>query len=145
MLARWQTFPEMSSLQRQLNRLFDEMLTPTWREGETFLGNPAVEVSETENEIHVKLEIPGIKPEDIDIQVTKESIAISGERKQESKTEEHGVTKSEFRYGRFQRVLPLPAYVENNNVSAEYKDGILTVVLPKTDEEKHKVVKVQVS
>lgn len=145
LLTRWQPFSEMSSLQRQLNRLFDDRLMSHWPDDDTLLLNPPVELSETDEAIHLKLEIPGMKSEDLDIQVTKDSVAISGERKQENKTEENGVTKTEFRYGRFQRVIPLGASVQNTDVTAEYKDGILTIVLPKTDEEKNKVVKVQIA
>ena len=69
-------------------------------------------------------------------------VAISGERKSETKSEEKGITRSEFRYGKFQRVIPLPARIENTNVTAEYKDGILELTLPKSEAEKNKVVKV---
>jgi HSP20 family protein len=85
-----------------------------------------------------------MEAKDLDINVTKDSVSITGERKQESKTEEGGVTRTEFRYGKFQRVIPLPARVENTNVVAEYNNGILTLVLPKAEEEKNKVVKVNI-
>lgn len=78
----------------------------------------------------------------MDVQVTENSVHVSGERKQETKTEDKGVTKSEFHYGKFQRVIPLPARIQNTNVTAEYKDGILNLTLLKTDAEKNKVVKV---
>jgi len=70
------------------------------------------------------------------------AVAISGERKSEKKTEDNGRTVTEFHYGKFQRVIPLSARVENTNVTAEYKDGILNLTLPKTTQEKNKVVKV---
>ena len=78
----------------------------------------------------------------MDVQVTENAVHISGERKSETKTEDKGVTKSEFHYGKFQRVIPLPAHIQNTNVKAEYKDGILNLTLPKTEQEKNKVVKV---
>jgi HSP20 family protein len=83
-----------------------------------------------------------MEAKDIDIQVTAEAVAISGERKSEIKTEEKGMTRTEFRYGKFRRVIPLPVRIQNTNVSADYKDGILTLTLPKAEEEKNKVVKV---
>ncbi|MBP0038351.1 MAG: Hsp20/alpha crystallin family protein, partial [Roseofilum sp. SID1] len=92
----------------------------------------------------IKLEVPGMKPDDLDIQVTAEAVSISGERRSERTTEEKGVTRSEFRYGQFQRVIPLPNRIQNNNVEAEYKEGILHLTLPKVEEEQHKVVKVKV-
>ena len=69
-------------------------------------------------------------------------IAIYGERKSETKSEENGRIRSEFRYSKFQRVISLPARIQNTNVTADYKDGILNLTLPKSEEEKNKVVKV---
>jgi HSP20 family protein len=86
-----------------------------------------------------------MEAKDLDIQVTMDRVAISGERKSETKTEEHGVTRSEFHYGKFSRVIPLPARIQNTNVTADYKDGILNLTLPKAEEEKNKVVKIDLS
>jgi HSP20 family protein len=96
----------------------------------------------TQEAIHLKLEVPGIEAKNLDVQVTQNAVSISGERKEETKTEEKGVTKSEFHYGKFQRVIPLPARIQNTQVQAEYKDGILSLTLPKSEKEKNKVVKV---
>ncbi len=82
---------------------------------------------------------------DLDIQATLEAVSVSGDRKSETKTEDKGMTRTEFRYGKFQRVIPLPGRINNSHVQAEYKDGILTLTLPKAEEEKNKVVKVKVS
>ena len=71
-------------------------------------------------------------------------MAIAGERKSETETNENGKTRSEFRYGKFQRVIPLPVRIENTNVTADFKDGILHLNLPKSNEEKNKVVKVSI-
>ena len=79
---------------------------------------------------------------DLDVQVTENAVAISAERKSEKKTEDNGRTVTEFHYGKFQCVIPLSAQIENDKVQAEYKDGILNLTLPKTTEEKNKVVKV---
>ncbi|MBD2431236.1 MULTISPECIES: Hsp20/alpha crystallin family protein [Fischerella] len=141
-LVRWEPFREIDTLQRQMNRLFDELM-PTVREtanGITFV--PAAEMEETPDAIHLKLEVPGMDAKDLDVQVSADSVSIMGERKSETKTEEKGMTRTEFRYGKFQRVIPLPARVQNTNVQAEYKDGILKLTLPKAEEEKNKVVKV---
>ncbi|PMB02972.1 molecular chaperone [Fischerella thermalis CCMEE 5198] len=141
-LVRWEPFREIDTLQRQMNRLFDELM-PTVREtanGITFV--PPAEMEETPDVIHLKLEVPGMDAKDLDVQVSADSVSIMGERKSETKTEEKGMTRTEFRYGKFQRVIPLPARVQNTNVQAEYKDGILKLTLPKAEEEKNKVVKV---
>ncbi len=83
-----------------------------------------------------------LQKENIDIQVSADSVAITGERKSEETKEENGVTRSEFHYGRFQRIIPLPARVQNATAAAEYKDGILNLHLPKDVEEQKRVVKV---
>jgi HSP20 family protein len=142
-LVRWQPFREIESMQRQLDRLFDSMTSTgegSFNGGISFM--PAVEMNETSDAIHLKLEVPGLEAKDLDVQVTKEAVSISGERKSESKTEENGVTRSEFRYGSFRRVIPLPAQIQNDKVEAEFKNGLLTLNLPKAEEEKNKVVKV---
>lgn len=144
-LIRYNPWQEMSSLQRQLNRLFDDALAPdNWDEWGNLSKIPAAELSETDDAIHLKLEVPGMEAKDLDIQVMADRVAIAGERKSETKSEEKGTTRSEFRYGKFQRVIPLPARIQNDNVSAEYKDGILNLTLPKSEEEKNKVVKVNI-
>ena len=145
-LVRYNPWQEMNSLQRQLNRLFDEALTPTnWEENGNFSKIPAAELTETDDALHLKLEVPGMSAKDLDIQVTVDKVAITGERKAETENNENGKTRSEFRYGKFQRVIPLPVRIENTNVTADYKDGILHLNLPKSNEEKNKVVKVSIS
>ncbi|WP_414589162.1 Hsp20/alpha crystallin family protein [Scytonema sp. PCC 10023] len=141
-LVRWNPWQEMNSLQRQMNSLFDDMLVPTTVVERNFTRVPAAELQETADALHLKLELPGIEAKDLDVQVTQNAISIKGERKSETKTEEKGVTRSEFHYGKFQRVIPLPTRIQNTNVTAEYKDGILNLTLPKAEEEKNKVVKV---
>ena len=142
-LVRYNPWQEINSLQSQLNRLFDNALSGESRED---FGNwssfPAAEITEKDDALHLKLEVPGMEAKDLDVQVMADRVAISGERKSEIKSEDNGSTRSEFRYGKFQRVIALPARIQNTNVTAEYKDGILNLILPKSEEEKNKVVKV---
>ena len=138
-LVRYNPWQEMNSLQRQLNRLFDDALTnDNWGDFSNLSKVPAAELTEKDDALHLKLEVPGMEAKDLDIQVMADRVAISGERKSEIKEK----TRSEFRYGKFQRVIPLPARIQNTNVTADYKDGILNLTLPKSEEEKNKVVKV---
>lgn len=141
-LVRLNPWQEFNAMQRQFNRLFDEGFVPAKELDRSFVRVPAAELQETSDAIHLKLEIPGIEAKDLDVKVTENAVLVSGERKSETKTEDKGVTKSEFHYGKFQRVIPLPARIQNTNVTAEYKDGILNLTLPKTEAEKNKVVKV---
>lgn len=136
----WEPFREIDTLQRQMNQLFDSLTSSTEDLGSAFM--PPAELEETPEALHLRLEVPGMNREDIDVQVAADSIAISGERKLERRTEEKGVTRSEFRYGKFRRVIPLPVRVQNTDVHGEYKDGILSLTLPKAEEEKNRVVKV---
>lgn len=145
-LIRWEPFREVNTLQREMNRMFDSLVTANRGESEnlgiSFI--PAAEMQETDNAIHLRLEVPGLEAKDLDVQVTAEAVTLSGERKSETKTEEKGVTRSEFRYGKFQRVIPLPTRIQNDKVQAEYTNGVLTLTLPKAEEEKNKVVKVNI-
>lgn len=142
-MERWEPFREMENLQRRMNRLF-ERLMPSGEGLVEFDFMPAAEMEETDDEIHLKLEIPGLEAKDLDIEVTETSVSISGERKEATKTKEKGMVRSEFHYGKFERVIPLPSHIKNEKVKAEYKNGILNLTLPKTEEEKHKTVKVEV-
>ncbi len=139
-LIHLQPFREMETLNRRINRLFDDALGDI---SQSFA--PAAEISETANALNLRLEIPGMEAEDLDIQVTKDFVSVSGERKEENKTSEGGVTRSEFRYGKFQRVIPLPTEIQNDKVTAEYKNGILNLTLPKTETMNNKAVKVKVN
>jgi HSP20 family protein len=144
-IERLEPFRDIDTLQRQMNRLFDRLI-PTTNGGESigFGFVPAAEIKETDDAIQLRLEVPGLEAKDINVEVTTDSVSISGERKSETKTEENGVARSEFRYGKFQRVIPLPSQIQHDKVEAEYKDGILKLTLPKSVSDKQKVVKVNI-
>jgi len=138
-LVRYNPWQEMNSLASQFNRLFDDTIVPAdWDDFGNLSKVPAAELTETDDALHLKLEVPGMEAGDLDIQVMADRVAIAGERKSEINDK----TRSEFRYGKFSRVIPLPARIQNTNVTADYKDGILKLTLPKAEEEKNKVVKV---
>lgn len=151
-LVRWEPFRDFESMQpfrefeglrRDMDRIFDNLIRTGERgsrSGIAFV--PAAEMQETPEAIHLKLEVPGMEAQDLDVQVTAEAIAISGERKSETKAEEGGMTRSEFRYGSFNRIIPLPTRIKNDQVQAEFKNGVLNLTLPKAEEEKNKVIKV---
>ncbi|MBW4447333.1 MAG: Hsp20/alpha crystallin family protein [Spirirestis rafaelensis WJT71-NPBG6] len=146
-MERFDPFREISSMQREMNRLFDRMIT-TGDGGAEMAGYsfiPAAEIHETPEEIKLKVEVPGLEANDLDVKVTSEAVAITGERKSEIKHEDKGVKRSEFRYGRFQRVIPLPARIQNDKVQAEFKNGVLCLTLPKAEEEKNRVVTVSLN
>lgn len=128
-----------------MNRLFDSLSpAPTTNENMGVAFIPPAEIHETPEAIQLKLEIPGMEAKDLDVHVTAEAVSISGERQSEIQSEEKGVTRSEFRYGQFRRVIPLPTPIQNDKVKADYKNGILSLTLPKVEAEKTKVVKVNI-
>lgn len=142
-ITRWEPLREVEALRREMDHLFDRLLPRGNgdREGLAFL--PSVELEDKDEAIHLKLEIPGMEAKDLDVEVSEESVSIKGERKSETKTEEKGITRSEFHYGKFERVVPLPAHIQADKVKADYKNGILQLTLPKAETEKRKIVKVK--
>ncbi len=143
-LVHWNPAREIDALHREMNRLFDAF-APTRLTSDLELGFvPPAELHETDEAVILKLEVPGIDPNALDIEVTRDVVSIRGERKQETKTEENGVTRSEFQYGQFRRTLSLPSHVDNAKVEATYRDGLLTLTMPKLEEERHKSIKVKI-
>ncbi len=153
-IVRNNPWTEMNSLQHQLNKIFDDVLSPNnFVEFGNLSKVPAAELTDTETALLLKLELPGMNVADINIEATAKSISISGERRSEKIEETDGKTRlcgavsfrTEFRYGSFARVIPLPVRIQNTEVEAEYKDGILHLTLPKAEEEQNKVVKVDLT
>lgn len=136
-LIRWQPFQEMNSLQRDMNRLFDGLEPMQKSMKQSFI--PLAEMLETEDAIYLKVEIPGMNPNDLDVQVTRDNVMISGERQTESKLRQNSTVHSEFSYGKFSRVIALPAPVNNNDVKGDYLNGIITLELPKAKQENQSV------
>lgn len=128
--------------EHRFNSLFDNLISTESNDVNRFTQITTAELTETDSTFNLKLEIPGMKAEDLDIQVTQEAVSISGERKEGTKTEEKGHTRSEFYYGKFQRVVSLPVRIQNTNVTAKYENGVLSLTLPKMIEDKNKVVKI---
>ena len=145
-IVRWDPFQRMISLQRDMNRLFDDISASSNHQSSNAMSMmPPAEMEESEGKIHLKVEVPGMDADDLDIRVMKEAVVISGERKSESTSERDGQKRSEFRYGSFSRTIPLPEPVDNGSVEAEYKDGILTLDLPKVEDNSNKSVKVSLN
>jgi HSP20 family protein len=129
----WPTFGRLTSLQDELDRLFESPLTG-WA--------PALDVHEDKDSFSIRAELPGMKREDIEVSLQNGVLVISGERKEEKIAEGTEVHRQERFYGRFSRALTLPSAVAGDQVKAQYKDGILTVTLPKAEEAKPKAITV---
>lgn len=143
-LVRWQPFQEMDTLRRQMEQVFDD-LAQIHREPSVTHWTPAIELQDAENNLVLRAEIPGIEAKDLEIQVARDSVSLAGEHRIEKHTEEEGFFRTEFRYGKFQRTIPLPVPIENDQVQAEFKNGILTLTLPKAEEVRRKVVKINLA
>ena len=136
MLVRWQPFQEVEEVRRQFDRLFRDMTTID-KDTEKGSWVPASELRDDGDHLTLRLSLPDINAKDLDIQVTKDSLAIAGERRVEAKEEsDKGYYWSEISYGKFRRVFALPVAVEQEQVKADYTNGILTLTLPKANEVK---------
>jgi HSP20 family protein len=150
-LIRWQTpglspFAGLSSLRNEIDRLFEAPLSELGRASQFLTGAaPALDVYEDKDNFVVKAELPGMKKEDIEVSLHDGSLSISGERKSEQNLENAQTHRTERFFGRFQRTVNLPAPVVAEKVSGQYKDGILTITLPKAEEAKPKQIDVQVN
>jgi HSP20 family protein len=139
-ISTWPTLGRLTDLREEIDRLFEAPLART----SEFLGwAPAFDVYEEKDNFVVKAELPGMKKEDISVSLQDGSLIISGERKSETKSEGAEVYRAERYVGKFQRSVTLPTPVTAGKVTAEYKDGILTVTLPKSEEAKPKQIEVK--
>lgn len=146
-LSSWSPFERLSTLREEMNRLFDSSF-PGAGLGESTLfsgWSPALDVFQSNDAVTVRVELPGLRKEDIDISLEKGVLSISGERRHEEKVEEGESFRSERYFGRFHRSVAIPTEVEADKVKASYTDGLLTVTLPKAEEAKPKQIDVNVS
>jgi HSP20 family protein len=144
-ITRWDAFHNLSTLQEQVNRLFegssprrsDQSALTTWA--------PAVDIYETENELVLKADLPDVNEKDLDIRIESNTLTIKGERKFEEKVKEDNYLRVERTYGSFSRSFSLPSTVDSGSIKADYKNGVLTVELPKRAESKPRQVKINVT
>ncbi len=145
-LTTWRPFRDLDRMRSEMDRLwdsfFEERSTRKTGDGEEWL--PMVDVSETKNDIIVKAEIPGMDAKDLDLSLTDGSLVIRGEKKKEKEEKEENYHFVERSYGSFVRTIPLPKEVRHDKINASYKDGVLKVVLPKSEEAKTKEIRIKV-
>ena len=142
----WQPFSnldrEFSTVKQQLDQLFDdfagvEAAPTTW--------TPAVSLVESEAALTLHVQLPGVDANNIDVQASREVVAISGDRKAPELGENEKLRRNEFRYGSFRRVVSLPVAIDPKRVTADYEAGLLVLTLPKAEDERNKVVKVNIA
>jgi len=143
-VVRWDPFRDLNLLQDRMNRLFDDA-GRGWRADEpaaTTTWSPAVDIFETEGEIVVKAELPGMERKDITLHLENNVLTLRGERKFEKETKDENYHRIERSYGAFSRSFSIPATVDDENIRAEYKDGVLNIVLPKKEQARPKQIKI---
>jgi HSP20 family protein len=146
-IVRWEPFRDLLTTQDRFNRLFNETFSDVFG-GEELSGrrwNPAVDIYETDHDLVLKAELAGIDPKDVDIRVEDGTLYLKGERKQESEVKEGNYHRVERSYGSFTRSFSLPNSVNVEDIKAEYKDGVLTLIMAKREEAKPKTIKVNVA
>jgi HSP20 family protein len=142
----WPTFDRLSNLHSELDRLFESPLFHL-AHGSQRLNDwsPAIDLHENKDNFIILAELPGMKKEDIEISLHEGALTISGERRSEEKLEDGETFRTERFFGKFHRSVVLPKPVKADKVSASYKDGVLTVTLPKTEEVKPKQIEVSIT
>ncbi len=143
-IIRWDPFREMVTLREKMNRLFEdavvgqqedrELISSTW--------SPAVDIYETENDIVLTAELPGIEDQDIAVKLEDNTLTLKGERLFEKETKEENYHRIERSYGSFYRSFTIPHYVDQEKIKAEHEHGVLKISLPKKLESKPRAVRV---
>ena len=146
-IVRWDPFRELEEVSDRLNRMFTRPAMRTSNNKETMIvadWTPFVDISETEGEYQIQVEIPDVKKEDVKVTLEDGVLTIQGQQKQEqeeSGTKYHRIERS---YGSFARTFSLPDVIETDKVKAKYKDGVLHLYLPKSEKAKPKAIEVKV-
>jgi HSP20 family protein len=143
-LTRWDPFRDLNVLQDRMNRLFDDA-GRGWRKDEpaaTTSWSPAVDIFETEGDIVVKAELPGMERKDIVLNLENNVLTLKGERRFEKETKEENYHRIERSYGGFSRSFSIPATVDEEKIRADYKDGVLRILLPKKEQAKPKQIRI---
>ena len=138
----WEPLQEASAIRHQLDRVFDELsqvATP-----QPTAGTPAIALVDQGDELVLTVQMPGVDADKIDVQASRETVVISGDRVQPTRDDGHKMLLDEFRYGSFRRTVNLPVAIQNERVTAEFDQGLLTLTLPKVAATRHSVVKVNV-
>ena len=137
-LVRWEPFRELGTLQSEMSRLMNGMLEGNGRQSQNWV--PSLDVWETPTEVVYAFDLPGIREEQITIEVKDETLTISANREKTEETSEKGFYRFERRYGTFARAVGLPQGVDQDNISARYENGVLEVRVPKPEEQKPKKI-----
>jgi HSP20 family protein len=142
-IIRWEPAREMMTLREAMDRLFDDAFTRPLSLNNGNWSVPAVDMYQTDNEVVVKAALPGIKADEVQINVTGELLTLKGETKHEEEKKEKAYHIREQRWGTFERSIALPTQVVADKAKAEFENGVLTITLPKAEEVKPKTISIK--
>ena len=144
-IVRWDPFADISQLREQVNRLFEQSLTTSGHEPASMrTWAPTVDIEETKDALIIHAELPGIKPEEISIQVEGDTLTLRGERQIQREEKDKQFVRVERAYGAFQRSFTLGIPIKTDEVNACYNNGVLDITLPKAEEVKPKSIQVKI-
>jgi HSP20 family protein len=152
-LLPWRPFPEMARWERDIDQMFENFLGRRlrpflperwWSAAGAEISTPAVDLYEEKDDIVVKADLPGMEKDNIEVNISDNRLTIKGEKKEEQEIKKENYYRSERSYGSFVRTLELPTEVQADKVKAAFKNGVLEIRLPKTEEAKKKETKVKV-
>jgi HSP20 family protein len=144
-ITRWDPFRDLSILQERMNRVFEDAAVRGWKNDEpsaTTSWSPAVDIYETDSEIMVQAELPGVDRKDIALQLENNVLTLKGDRRFEKETNQENYHRIERSYGGFSRAFTIPTIVDEEKIRADYRDGILKIALPKKEQVKAKQIKI---
>ena len=141
-ISRWEPFRNVSTLQEQFNRLFEDSFFRRPDNSSITAWAPAVDIYEDDQQMVIKADLPEVDEKDIDIRLENNTLTIRGERKFENKVAEENYLRVERTYGSFSRSFALPNTVSSEGIQADYRNGVLTISLPKREESKPRQIKV---
>ena len=143
-LEKWEPFRDLMAMQDRMTRLIDETLSRIWKEDVAReVWSPPVDILERGNEVVLKVDLPGVSQEEIDIRVEENSLTIQGERRLLKETSEENYIQIERPYGTFRRTFNIPRMIRQERIKASYKDGVLTIVLPRRQEPQPRQIMVE--
>ena len=145
-IVRWEPFRELVSLRDAMDRLFEDSFVRPSRlfRGITEVQTVPLNIYQTENEVVVRAAIPGVKPEEVELTITGDTLTIKGETKAEREAKGEDYLCQELRYGAFTRSVTLPGQLRTDKAEAKFENGVLTVSIPKAEEAKPRAIKVEV-
>ncbi len=143
-IIRWDPFRDLITIREKMNPLFEEAVISRGEEKDLVSSSwtPTVDIFETENELVLSAEVPGINEKDIEIKIEDNTLTLRGERKFEKETKEENYHRIERAYGSFLRSFSLPLYINQDNIKAEHLNGVLKIIMPKKPELKPRKVKI---